>query len=274
MDSLNTLMQSLDFNAEVFFSGKLCGLQAFDEDKYSGVLHFLRKGRLTLLTEENHEIDLVPDSVIFIPEGIKHRLKVKQPDDAELVCATVKIPAQQSEVLNENLPKFIYVGPEDAPELSETVRRIFDEAFSKRRGRQIMIDRLCDIFIVQILRYVIDQGIVDLGMLSGSTHPSLAPLLKKLQESPQHDWSLEGMAESTAMSRSKFSAIFKNTVGISPLEYVTELRLSKAKALLKQNKAAGLVANEVGYESASSLARVFKKRFAMTPKQWLKQYSE
>lgn len=270
MDTLSSLLQNLNFNAEVFFSGRLCGLQVFDEETQGSVLHFLRRGSMSLLSEENHEINLGPSSIIFIPEGIKHRLRVKQPEDAELVCATVKIPNHQRELLIEHLPKFICIRMEDDIELSDTARRIFDEAFDQRHGRQVMIDRLSDMFMVQLLRFVIDQGLVELGLISGSTHPNLAPLLKALQEAPQHDWTLEKMAETAAMSRSKFSALFKKTVGLAPMEYVTELRLSTAKMLLKQNKAAGLVANAVGYESASSLARAFKKRFDVTPKQWLK----
>ena len=80
------------------------------------------------------------------------------------------------------------------------------------------------------------------------------------------------MAEQVAMSRSKFAALFKETVGQSPMEYVTGLRMAMAKGLLKMNRPVGLVANEVGYENASSLAKVFRKHFGITPKQWLKQY--
>lgn len=274
MDTLSTLLQNLNFNAEVFFSGKLCGLQVFEEETQGSVLHFLRQGSLSLLTDENHEIKLGPSSVIFIPEGIKHSFRVKQPDDAELVCATVKISNHQRGLLIEHLPKFICVDVADDIDLSDTARRIFEEAFEQRHGRQVMIDRLCDMFMVQLLRFVIDRGLVELGLISGSTHPGLAPLLKALQKDPDHDWTLEKMAKKTAMSRSKFSALFKQTVGLAPMEYVTELRLSTAKILLKKNKAAGIVANAVGYESASSLARVFKKRFGLTPKQWLKLDSE
>lgn len=275
MDKLSALLQDLNFNAEMFFSGKLCGLQAFEEDQNAGALHFLKQGSLTLQTDEHHELKLAPASVVFIPDGAKHRLKVKQPDDAELVCATVRFPAHQRQQLIEQLPKFICIGMDDEPGLSDTARRIFEEAFRADHGRQIMIDRLCDIFMVQVLRYVIDNGIVELGEISGNTHAALAPVLKLIRQTPEHEWALEEMASIAAMSRSKFSELFRKTVGLPPMEYLTELRMNTAKTLLKKNKAASIVANEVGYESASSLSRVFKKRFGMTPKQWQKnQLSE
>ncbi len=272
MDSLSALLQDLQFNAEVFFSGKLCGLQVFEEDKHSGVLHFVKAGKVTLQSEQGHSVILNPSAVIFIPDGIKHQLKVKQNHEVELVCASIKIPNQQRLLLTEHLPKFLCVNAEDDPDLSDIARRIFDEAFSTRHGRQIMIDRLCDMFVVQILRHVIHHGIVDLGMLSGSAHPRLSQLMQAIGERPQHPWSVEEMARQVAMSRSKFAEQFKETVGLAPMEYLTELRLGKARELLLKQTPVSIVANDVGYESASSLARVFKKRFGVTPKQWIKRH--
>jgi len=36
----------------------------------------------------------------------------------------------------------------------------------------------------------------------------------------------------------------------------------------------GLVAHEVGYENGSALARVFRKKIGMSPKQWLEKIQE
>jgi len=83
---------------------------------------------------------------------------------------------------------------------------------------------------------------------------------------------VDAMASEVFMSRSKFAALFKDTVGQSPMDYLTDLRLVMAQGLLKKKRPVSLVANEVGYEDASSLTRVFKRRFGITPKQWLKKY--
>ncbi len=135
-----------------------------------------------------------------------------------------------------------------------------------------MIDRLCDIFMVQTLRKVVEQGTIELGLIAAQSHPQLAKLIEALKRQPEREWNLEEMAESAAMSRSKFSSVFKDTVGQAPIEYVTSLRMAMAKGLLQQNKPVGLVANEVGYENASSLAKVFKKHFGTTPKKWMQKY--
>ncbi len=270
MDQLSVLLQDLDLNAEVFFSGSLCGLQAFEETENTGLLHFLKSGSMTLITDQGYELHLDKASVIFMPGGGNHRIKIKEFNEAELVCANIRFQPHQKVALADNLPALLCIDIEQDEDINEAARRIFDEAFGTDYGRDVVINRQCDIFIVQVLRYVLRHGIVELGLLAASSHPQLAPLMRKLLSHPETGWTVESMAATVAMSRSKFAALFKDAVGQSPLEYLTDLRLSKAKELLIRDKPVGLVANEVGYEDASSLVRVFKKRFGVTPKQWLK----
>jgi len=92
-----------------------------------------------------------------------------------------------------------------------------------------------------------------------------------LQEAPERDWNLAAMASSAAMSRSKFAALFRDTVGQTANEFLTDLRISLAQELLQQDQAVSLVANRVGYEHGSALARVFRKKTGLSPMQWLEK---
>ncbi len=272
MDTLSRLLQDLDLQAEVFFSGGLCGLQSFSENEEAGHLHLLRSGAMTLFTDQGHKMHIDQPSVLFLPSGSRHRIQVEEGSEAQLVCATVLFRGQQKSQLMVQLPKFICIAIEDDAAVLEIARWIFAEAFSEHPGREMMINRLCDIFMVKLLRFVLVQGTVKLALLTASSHSALAPLMKELQQRPEQDWNLDTMASYVAMSRSKFATLFKETVGQAPMEYVTDLRMAMAQGLLKNNKPVGLVAHEVGYEDASSLTRVFKKRFGLTPRQWLKKY--
>lgn len=272
MDTLGALLQHLNFNAEVFFSGNLCGIQTFDKSDEFATLHFLRSGSMTLITGQGHEMVIDQSAVLFFPDGLQHRFIPIGSDPVELVCATVKFQPGQKALLAEKLPKFLCIHEQDSQAVSRAADQLFEEAFKDLHARQMMVDRLCDVLMIQMLRYAVCHGIVELAMLAGSTHPALSTLMQQLRQHPEKDWSLEEMATDAAMSRSKFAALFKETVGQTPLEYLTDLRLHQAQVLLKKNKPVSLVANSVGYENASSLSRVFKKRFGITPKQWLKQY--
>jgi len=72
------------------------------------------------------------------------------------------------------------------------------------------------------------------------------------------------------MSRSTFAEQFRVLVGLSPGNYLIEWRVAVAQNLLKKGKPVNLVANAVGYDSASALGGVFRQKTGFSPKQWLK----
>jgi len=53
---------------------------------------------------------------------------------------------------------------------------------------------------------------------------------------------------------------------------LTDLRIAIAQGLLKKDKPVSLVANEMGYEHGSALARVFRKKTGLLPKEWLMKF--
>ena len=127
------------------------------------------------------------------------------------------------------------------------------------------------IFIIYVLRHVLDNNIMQHGLLAGLAHPQISKVLLAIHETPERQWGLEDMAELALMSRSKFADVFKRTVGQSPGDYIIDWRIGVAKGLLLQNKPVALVANAVGYEHGSALARVFRKKLGISPKQWIEQ---
>jgi AraC-like DNA-binding protein len=69
-------------------------------------------------------------------------------------------------------------------------------------------------------------------------------------------WTVESLAEAAGMSRSAFAARFKELLGQTPLEYVTEWRMQKAMQLLEQrDKKLIDVARSVGYDPTPRSAR-------------------
>ena len=68
--------------------------------------------------------------------------------------------------------------------------------------------------------------------------------------------------------------IFRNIVGVTPLDYLTGWRVSVTQVLLKRGIDLKIVAPRVGYGSTVALTRVFNKRVGMSPAKWLKAQKE
>ena len=273
MDRLSEILLRFSMNAQVFFSGNMCGIKPFGaSDNSEGHLHLLRSGKLTLINDQGEKKVFERPTVIFFPQATQHRIIANESDQAELVCASIHYNDGFNNPLASALPKFLYFDIEDSDYLGDCAHWLFEEAFNQRCGRQPMIDRLSDIFLIQVLRQVLEDGDVAHGMLAGLSHPQLSKVMEKIHEHPEENWSLESLSSVAAMSRSKFAELFKDVVGQPPGDYITDWRLFVAQGLLKKNKSVGLVANEVGYENGSALARVFRKKTGLSPKEWLDKF--
>jgi AraC-like DNA-binding protein len=77
---------------------------------------------------------------------------------------------------------------------------------------------------------------------------------------------LRTLAKQAAMSRGKFTAVFKNHTGLSAAEYVRHLRMEKALNLVKNTTVPfGEIAALVGYRKHSNFSRVFRDCYGVTP---------
>jgi AraC-like DNA-binding protein len=271
MDQLSAILQRFSMNIEVFFTGNLCGISNFSQEPNQGHLHLLSSGELTLIDEKGTYNLINEPTVLFFPTSHAHRIIGSEDNPPELVCANILYNENMSNPIANALPSCLIFKLNDCQQLKNTAQWLFEEAFHERCGRLPMINSLTNIFLIHVLRHVLNNNIMQHGLLSGLAHPQVSNVLLAIHEKPEQQWGLEEMAELALMSRSKFADIFKRTVGQSPGDYLIDWRIVVAKGLLQQNKPVALVANTVGYENGSALARVFRKKLGISPKQWLEQ---
>ena len=84
------------------------------------------------------------------------------------------------------------------------------------------------------------------------------------------DITVDLLAKKAYMSTSHFHKQFKNTLGISPIDYINSEKIKFSKKLIKECKNARMseIAFKVGFNSVSYFNRQFKKMELMTPQQF------
>ncbi|MDF2607046.1 MAG: hypothetical protein K0S34_1241 [Bacillales bacterium] len=86
---------------------------------------------------------------------------------------------------------------------------------------------------------------------------------------------LDLFAEKTGWSTGYFCNVFKNKVGISPIEFLIDIRMERAKVLLERsNSSLKDIAKSVGYEDPYYFSRIFKKKIGCSPSQFKKSVCE
>ena len=83
---------------------------------------------------------------------------------------------------------------------------------------------------------------------------------------------LAALAEAAGVSRFHFLRCFRATTGMSPHQWVTQLRMERAKAMLAEGRLSILeIAGIVGFESQSHFGQVFRRHTGTTPRDWRMQ---
>ena len=83
---------------------------------------------------------------------------------------------------------------------------------------------------------------------------------------PEHEWTVEGLARTVAMSRPVFARRFKEVVGLTPLAYLARVRVDQAARLLREtDDPVGGVARAVGYGSEFAFSRAFSRAYGIAP---------
>jgi len=96
--------------------------------------------------------------------------------------------------------------------------------------------------------------------------PQIGQALALIQHQPGEAWTVESLACRVSLSRSAFSAKFRQLVGEPPMQYITRVRLTKAAASLRTQPVTLVkVATSVGYESEVAFSKAFKRYFGVAP---------
>ena len=93
-----------------------------------------------------------------------------------------------------------------------------------------------------------------------------------IEEHLDEPMSLEMLADAAGYSACHASRLFKELVGISPLEYLRARKLSRAAERLRDTKGSILeISLDAVFESHEGFTRAFKRKFGMTPEEYRKK---
>lgn len=274
MDRLSSLLDHFRLHAGVFYTGSICGIHDFPEDARRGHLHLIRRGPVQVIGLSAEVIDISEPTILFLPRPDTHRLVADDRAGADVVCATVQFGAGGRNPITDSLPTVALVRLADLPGVDALLGLMFDEAFSDHGGRQAVLDRLCEVLMIRLLRHCIAQGLTRGGTLAGLADGRLAKALTAIHENPAHDWLLSEMAERAGMSRARFAVRFRQITGQTPADYLTSWRVMMAQRLLRRGRPLKHVAHDVGYGSTSALSRAFARKLGLAPTEWLKEQQQ
>ena len=278
VDRLSSLLERFRVRAHLFHAGPLCGVTHFAAEPGRGFLHVLRRGEMSVTHRSRggapRRITLTEPALLFYPRPFTHDFHNAPTEGSDLVCATLDFEGGATHPLPRTLPPVVIVPLAALPGIEHTLALLFGEADRHRCGQRLVADRLFEVLLLQVLRWLIDhpgEGGMQPGLLSGLADPRLARVLTAVHEQPSAAWSLVSMAAQAGMSRSAFALAFKTGVGETPAEYLLQWRMAIAQSLLHAGTPLKAAAEQLGYGSASSFSRAFTQAVGRSPRVWLQR---
>lgn len=153
------------------------------------------------------------------------------------------------------------------------IKLLAGETLRQEMGAETISQALLDIIFTHLLRRILAQAAPNAQTWGqGLRHPQMRLALEAMHADIAADWSLDTLAKQAGLSRTGLAQKFKQTVGTSPMQYLTTLRVQKAMDLLStSDDKLEAVAQAVGYQDAFSFSKVFKKVAGMPPKVFREQ---
>lgn len=174
--------------------------------------------------------------------------------------------------LISGLPPLIHIKAEEGrtdPWLETTIRFIASEALHAEQGSSMIISRLSDIIFAQAMRHFTSQiknCPKSTGWLKALSDPQMSRAIGLMHTQPEAPWTVAELAQQVGISRSAFAEKFTDVTGVSPLQYLTDWRMHRARQLMA-DKSLNLseIALKVGYQSEAAFSKAFKRELGIAP---------
>jgi AraC-like DNA-binding protein len=164
--------------------------------------------------------------------------------------------------------------PEAVIILDQIDNAAFRDGIETMRGNMWIEAKSLELFSV-ILNWHRERKALSSPPVNEQDRLCITQSLRYAEEHISEPLALRDLAKQAAMSKSKFTFVFKNHTGLSATEYVRHLRMEKALKLVKNTSAPlGEIAALVGYKKHSNFSRVFKTRYGVTPETLRKKDSK
>ena len=190
---------------------------------------------------------------------------------AVIVCGFLGCDLRPFNPLIEALPRLLHlraggVGAWVAPVLHQAV----SESRASRPGSAAVLERVSEmVFVDAARRYLESLPENASGWLAALRDRHVGRAIGLMHERPAEPWTIDELGRQVGLSRSALHERFVALVGQPPVQYLTNWRMQRGAALLRESDATvATIAQEVGYDSEAAFARAFKRLVGQPPATW------
>lgn len=303
-DPLSLMLRELRFSGALCVSGVFSapwGLRGPDADV--PLFHFVHEGQAVIsLGETVHYVE--PGDLVVFPRGSSHTIhdgsgKRCTPIDELLpqrktpgvhrialgegpittrtVCGIFFIDEKMMLPFWSSLPTTLHIQRDELARqgwLPGLLKSLADELESASLGATVLATKMSEVVFLLALRCYLERSATHAtGWLYALQEPRLGRVMSAIHGECERHWTLAELATLAGMSRSVFSATFKQHTGESPMSYLTLIRMRQAIRLMASGRwELKEIGEKVGFHSYIGFHNAFKRMYHCTPGHYREQF--
>ncbi|MBP1905143.1 AraC-like DNA-binding protein [Paenibacillus turicensis] len=155
--------------------------------------------------------------------------------------------------------------------------KVFAELVQYANSEEVCSGLLAKVKLMELLSYYLlelaegQMGKEQITIRNRTATTWLEPLLQYIRDHLDQDLTIQELATQVCLHPNYFIRMFKEQMGVPPIQYITRVKMERAKELLMQTEGSiSEVACQVGFQDYFHFSKQFKKLVGMAPTEYRK----
>lgn len=277
---LESALNGFQLRVEIVADMRYCGEWREPERATTqGAFHLIGEGECLVESPTlNDAVTLRSGDLVMFPHGSGHLLRSSpcQPAPAaepasytSLLCGEFVFTLGAQNPVLRALPDCVIVRARDGGDsFRHLASLLLESAQREALGRQVVLNSLAaSLFVLAVCEFAA-QSDDPRGLFAALADARLAKAIHAIHERPGNDWSMPALAAIAGMSRTSFAERFNALMGVPPMQYLTQWRVSQARLMLQNRRlSVAAIAEQLGYKSEPAFRKLFKRIAGIGPGQ-------
>lgn len=230
-------------------------------------LFYIVKGIGSFLLPD-HEIPVKENDLVIINPNVEHTEKSNQQDSLEYIA--LGIEGLSFSLPEENDPQLgLYTYQGDRMDILFYLYKLLDEIQHNNDEYEVICQNIIEILIVKLRR---DKKFNIEKTQSKNINKAVAFIKYYINQNYRDPITLDTLANTGHINKYYLAHTFKKDIGISPIDYLNQVRIREAIILLETtNYNIADIAEFTGFSSQSFFAQAFKRSTGQTPSKYRKE---
>ncbi|WP_413711737.1 cupin domain-containing protein [Rhizobium sp. Rhizsp82] len=273
VDLLSDVLRFVQLTGGTVLAGDLPPESEQARLKNAPAIHVIQDGAVDIVRPSRVPLRVEQGEIVLVPRaGLEHVIRASaRPENIRprLISATFDFDnAEAAAPLLRLLPDLIHITPamdNSSVLIKDVAQFLVLETVKPEPGFALMISRVIDILVIRCIR-TWSRTVQNDGWVGSLADDRISRVVATLHRHPADPWTVALLAALAGMSRSSFADRFAQLVGVPPLRYLQNWRLSLATELLQNSQiSVKEIAFLIGYESEAAFSRAYRSKFGYPP---------